>query len=165
MSEVPKLGCVNHDCDKCQALAQPDDEPAMDITRLDYLLRWYAFSSGAHSELRNLGFSEDTMKTLQDLKDARAQSVKAQPADEPAAWMYEWNGKKHLTFTDQRWIETAHPHFNKSIPLYARPQPTREWVGLTDEEIKHEWEVWRASLPRYVGFAKGLEAKLKEKNT
>ena len=40
----------------------------------------------------------------------------------------------------------------------------RPWVGLTDEEIKHEWEVWRASLPRYMGFAAGIEAKLKEKN-
>jgi hypothetical protein len=43
--------------------------------------------------------------------------------------------------------------------------PQRTWVGLTDEEVKNEWVVWRASLPRYVGFAKGIEAKLKEKNT
>ena len=41
----------------------------------------------------------------------------------------------------------------------------REWVGLTSEEIKHEWEIWRCSVPRYAGFAKGIEAKLKEKNT
>ena len=52
-----------------------------------------------------------------------------------------------------------------AFPLYVKPQPPREWVGLTDDEIKHEWEVWRASLPRYVGFAKGIETKLKEKNT
>jgi hypothetical protein len=52
-----------------------------------------------------------------------------------------------------------------AFPLYVKPQPAREWVGLTDDEIKHEWEVWRASLPRYAGFARGLEAKLKEKNT
>jgi hypothetical protein len=43
--------------------------------------------------------------------------------------------------------------------------PPRTWVGLTDEEVKHEWTVWRASLPRYIGFAFGIEAKLKEKNT
>ena len=52
-----------------------------------------------------------------------------------------------------------------AFPLFVKPQPPREWVGLTDDEIKHEWEVWRASLPRYAGFAKGLEAKLKKKNT
>jgi hypothetical protein len=40
----------------------------------------------------------------------------------------------------------------------------REWVGLTEEDVKHEWEVWRASLPRYIGFAQGIEAKLKERN-
>ena len=40
----------------------------------------------------------------------------------------------------------------------------REWIGLTDEEVKHEWEVWRTNVPRYAGFAKGIEAKLKEKN-
>ena len=44
-------------------------------------------------------------------------------------------------------------------------QLQRTWVGLTDEEVKHEWEVWRANIPRYAGFAKGIEAKLKEKNT
>lgn len=47
-------------------------------------------------------------------------------------------------------------------PLYAHK---REWVGLTDEEVKHEWEVWRANVPRYAGFAKGIEAKLRERNT
>ena len=40
----------------------------------------------------------------------------------------------------------------------------RTWQGLTDEEVKHEWVVWRANVPRYAGFAKGIEAKLKEKN-
>ena len=42
---------------------------------------------------------------------------------EPVAWMYEWDGKKHLTFTDQRPIEQSHPHFNKSAPLYTHPAP------------------------------------------
>ena len=41
----------------------------------------------------------------------------------------------------------------------------RIWVGLTGEEVKHQWEVWRANAPRYAGFAKGIEAKLREKNT
>ncbi len=43
-------------------------------------------------------------------------------------------------------------------------QSQRIWQGLTDEEVKHEWEVWRANVPRYAGFAKGIEAKLKERN-
>jgi hypothetical protein len=44
-------------------------------------------------------------------------------------------------------------------------QSQRTWQGLTDEEVKHEWEVWRANVPRYVGFAKGIEDKLKKLNT
>ena len=43
---------------------------------------------------------------------------------EPVAWMYEWNGRTHITTADQRPIEHAHPHFNKSNPLYTTPQPT-----------------------------------------
>ena len=43
---------------------------------------------------------------------------------EPVAWMYEWNGRTHITTADQRPIEHAHSHFNKSNPLYTTPQPT-----------------------------------------
>ena len=52
----------------------------------------------------------------------------------------------------------------KNKKLYTAP-PQRTWQELTDEEVKHEWEVWRANVPRYAGFAKGIETKLKEKNT
>ena len=48
--------------------------------------------------------------------------------------------------------------------LYTSPPASKTWVSLTDDEVKHQWEIWRASIPRYVGFAKGIEAKLKEKN-
>ena len=47
----------------------------------------------------------------------------------------------------------------------ANANAGKPWVGLTDEEVKHEWVVWRASIPRYMGFAKGIEAKLKAKNS
>ena len=62
---------------------------------------------------------------MSNLEQAAQQSPE-QLSDEPVAWMYEWNGKKHLTFTDQREIEVAHPNFNKSIPLYTRPRPDDE---------------------------------------
>jgi hypothetical protein len=72
---------------------------------------------------------------------------------EPVAWMYEWNGTTHFTTTDQSFVEKAHPHFNKSTPLYTAP-PKREWVGLTDEE-KEQATGWSVEH---------IEAKLKEKN-
>lgn len=49
------------------------------------------------------------------------------------------------------------------IPLYTSP-PQREWVGLTDEEIIYEWELCRASIPRYFGFARGIADRLRSKN-
>ena len=45
-------------------------------------------------------------------------------------------------------------------PLYTTP-PSREWVGLSGEEIKDiEYEYAYASI----GFARAIEAKLREKN-
>ena len=45
--------------------------------------------------------------------------------------------------------------------LYTTPQPQREWVGLTDEEVADlgRHELWIKQ------FIRTVEAKLKEKNT
>jgi hypothetical protein len=49
-------------------------------------------------------------------------------------------------------------------PLYAAP-PQREWVGLTDEEIRSICDENYIMLGAYaVDFMKAIEAKLKEKN-
>jgi hypothetical protein len=44
-----------------------------------------------------------------------------QPDVQPVAWMYTANGKKHLTFSDQRPVEAYHTHFEKSTPLFEHP--------------------------------------------
>jgi hypothetical protein len=52
-------------------------------------------------------------------------------------------------------------------PQYATDAPRREWVGLTDEEIKKVFEAdWgRPNCPEWlVEFSKKIDAKLKEKN-
>ena len=47
---------------------------------------------------------------------------------------------------------------------------TKEWVGLTEYEIKgvlglsESWVGEDCSIPDMIGFAKAIEAKLKEKN-
>ena len=60
----------------------------------------------------------------------------------------------------QRWREEAYRQA-------GHPLPEREWVGLTDEEIRLQWsEFWEAEChPWAIDFAKAIEAKLKEKNT
>lgn len=46
-------------------------------------------------------------------------------------------------------------------------QPKKEWVGLTDEEIRNSATQGRTdfSRPPYEEFYRAIEAKLKEKNT
>jgi hypothetical protein len=54
----------------------------------------------------------------------------------------------------------------KLLPLYTTPQPQREWVGLTDEEIKPLCDENHIIYGAYtVDFIQSIEAKLKEKNT
>ncbi len=47
---------------------------------------------------------------------------------------------------------------------YTHPQPKREWVGLTIEEISDEFYKYESAGAWYQ-FACAIEAKLKEKNT
>ena len=50
--------------------------------------------------------------------------------------------------------------------MTATPQPQREWVGLTDEEIKPLCDENHIIYGAYtVDFIQSIEAKLKEKNT
>ena len=53
------------------------------------------------------------------------------------------------------------------IPLYTHPQPKREWVGLTEDEIALLCGECAASAHNWndISFARAIEAKLKEKNT
>lgn len=57
---------------------------------------------------------------------------------------------------------------SKAVP-YTAPQPQREWVGLTDEEVAvMMMESWGCAsiAPRHApAFARAIEAKLREKNT
>jgi len=70
------------------------------------------------------------------------------PEPEPVAWMR--SDKGHIDFH-------KHPDY---IPLYAAP-PQREWVGLTDDEIKSL--LWEARVDN-LAFARAIEAILKTKN-
>jgi hypothetical protein len=43
-------------------------------------------------------------------------------------------------------------------------EPKREWQGLTDEEVKDLSDLLEGEWISYGGFARAIEAKLKEKN-
>ena len=61
-----------------------------------------------------------------------------------------------------QWVALVDATDDKHLQ-YTAP-PSKPWVSLTDEEIEHEWVKWKASVPRYYGFAKGIEAALRSKN-
>ena len=74
-----------------------------------------------------------------------------QPTQEPVAWMHRVD-EDITEFNDFQ----ACP---KCEPLYTNP---KEWQGLSDDELEElsseeELMLW--------GFARAIEAKLKEKNT
>ena len=81
----------------------------------------------------------------------------AQPEQEPVAWM-------HTTATgDIYFRKKPHDKVFSPQPVYTAP-PQREWQGLTDEEIKEQSDLLEGEWISYEGFARAIEAKLKEKN-
>ena len=88
----------------------------------------------------------------------------AQPEQEPVAWLYQTAyGDKFIHKKEQAAFHEPNGTFT---PLYTAP-PKREWVGLTDEEIKEIIGPWGDTPIK--GYTRQLfdkiEAKLKEKNT
>ena len=76
----------------------------------------------------------------------------------PVAWMHT-TGTGHVYFRKKPQDKVFSPQ-----PVYTVP-PKREWVGLTDEEIKsvcynRDWTApWTDTT-----FSRAIEAKLREKN-
>ena len=79
---------------------------------------------------------------------------------EPVATVTSESGNQNLSMS--WWHEPALPVGTK---IYTSPQPNKQWVGLTDEEINsvrytRDWTApWTDTT-----FARAIEAKLKEKN-
>jgi hypothetical protein len=86
------------------------------------------------------------------------------PEQKPTAWVYP----EGLDAFQQRQPWTAYgTDGDGRIPLYKSPQQ-KPWVGLTDKEINYAIETSKnveGSLVLPYGYARDIEAKLKEKNT
>ena len=104
------------------------------------------------------------------------------PEQEPVAWMYvnedgECEQIEYGEVFDDPYVTPLYtappqpqgPVIDKTMATRIATQlgwePQREWVGLTDEEIKklHHIIDW-TNAHTYVNFARAIEAKLKEKN-
>lgn len=71
---------------------------------------------------------------------------------EPVAWM-DATGFIYKIKPESVWLEVQ-----PLKPLYIHPQPKREWIGLTAEQVVACWHVNGEQ------FWRNIEAKLKEKN-
>jgi len=121
-----------------------------------------------------------TSKAIAAIREALAQ-----PEQEPVAWSY-WQSCLNEDGTQTApWVhrlskfQPSESIINKDItPLYTTPQPQREWVELTDEEIRELEKQFEAERVRtsdeeylviypsaYWQWQRAIEAKLKEKNT
>ena len=81
------------------------------------------------------------------------------PVQEPVAWV-NWcaaTAKRSVSFECES--ELA------SQPLYTTPQPQRQWVGLTTDEMKQVADRYHLKPPNVPVAFRVIEAKLKEKNT
>ena len=151
MSEQPKIGCVNHDCDKCKAVQEPIYQmQMMDGKWIDQAKQSYEYNK-AHGNTVRIVYT----------------TPPAQPA--PVAWpcviaeadfeqntiTLEMKCSDYKVGAGQHWLHTTPPIV--AAPLAAQ----KPWVGLTDEERNKI----RFDYLDYDERARAIEAKLKEKNT
>jgi len=102
--------------------------------------------------------------------------IPKQPAQpqEPLGYLYELIVEGQVVnekFTSVNWDTRCEPFGRNGVdhggevtktPLYTSPPAQRTWAGLTDDEV----EAVPLRQPNgYAGFARAIEAKLKEKNT
>ena len=101
------------------------------------------------------------------IRDARFQS-----ADEPVAYSVTWDDVHcgNFFFREQdakehkARLDTKYPgEHRKIVPLYTRPQPAAQWVGLTMED-KQEYVAQDYGGNR-LDAMDWAEKRLKEKNT
>jgi hypothetical protein len=122
--------------------------PLAGYARYDQRIEWYREQIAKH---------EDAITSLR-------QVIEQAEKQEPVAWcvLEPWLSGK---FEAQDCFSDVALDANVGwVPLYTTPQPQREWVGLTDEEIS---QLWLGTSPYFneEDFARAIEAKLKEKNT
>ena len=88
----------------------------------------------------------------------------AQPEQDPVAWLKTWSDGSVSVLKTKSHAFADH----ELEPLYAAPP--KQWVGLTDEEIQdlsylsQKIDEGNAAWFDRWGFARAIEAKLKEKN-
>jgi hypothetical protein len=112
---------------------------------------------------------------MQDQIEALRQAIEQAEKQEPVAWMVDVDIANYQGQSEYRTILAwnAKPVWSgtheinevlKAVPLYTTPQPQREWVGLTQEDIDIAFDDTQEG-GGFNEFAEAIEQTLKEKNT
>ena len=133
-------------------------EVDMTLGMLDRAIANYADLDAICQDLQ-----EKTYTQAMRIAELEAKLAEAEK-QEPVAW--QWRRKDKAWSLDNTFNSEVYPTTLDSEvrPLYTHPQPKREWVGLTYEQIHSQAK----KDDHAVYFALGAlwaEAKLKEKNT
>ena len=99
---------------------------------------------------------------LIDAKKAIAEAEKQEPHSWYSAQEDEWMTNK-IRKEHERLNSYTHKVGKFDLALYTHPQPKREWVGLTMEEVQEVLNDPRYQMKPLIAHA--VETKLKEKNT
>ena len=145
-------------------------EAYLNATDSDQDVKAYDLMEQAVTALRQQIALEKMAENARELGldyDAKPDERLMKMPDEPVAWMYPSDYEKCLTsehVAEVTSVECTSVRTGEktTIPLYTRPQPAAQWVGLTDEEI--EDACWTEVDRRLTSFARDIEAKLREKN-
>ena len=113
---------------------------------------------------------------------ALRQAIKQAGKQKPVAWLHRMDNTEGIKSNGKGvvFIDEYRPHpfglvgvdFDESYPitstpLYTSAQQQKPWVGLTDKEINSVMETSKnleGGLVLPYGYARDIEAKLKEKN-
>ena len=85
------------------------------------------------------------------------------PVQKPVAWWVNSGHEGDVLFDEAEACRYALTINGSVTPFYTTPQPMREWVSLTLDEI---WEICKKHDPLQItAYARAIEKALKEKNT
>jgi len=107
------------------------------------------------------GYSIECEEALTSIRQAIAEAEKQEPHSWYSAQEDEWMTNK-IRKEHERLNSYTHKVGKFDLALYTHPQPKREWVGLTDEEVFETHK--QVDSMQYLTFGKAIEAKLREKN-
>ena len=122
--------------------------------------------------LKQLIYLTDHDDEIYEAIGAMEAAIEQAEKQEPVAWMYDFLNPDNRDEVIRDWTTQDYAEIEREKGFNVRPLYTapRQWVGLTDEEIKalydkhatyQEYDAWESG---WFEFAVAFETKLKEKN-